>query len=263
MSVSGASTTAAYRLASAVDAMVSVPGANRLLRLCHDRFRRPLVVLRYVVPATEGPAATASALALVEFERQMAFLKQRFAPVPLSKVARYLSGKQPLPQRPVVVTLDVGDPQALRGAAPFLESSAIPATVFLGGDPSNYVAAGAADVISRLASAGIEFGWHVDCCAAGNSTEPVDPGPAARNRVLLEGISGRPVVAVAYATNPTGGDAPIYQAALAGYRIGVTLRSGVNWLRSLSPMTLRRQTIPAGLSARRFGQRVEYPDWTG
>lgn len=263
MSVPDASTAAGHRLASAVDAMVYVPGADRLLRLCHDRFRRPLVILRYVVPATDGPAATASALALAEFERQMLFLKQRFAPVPLSKVARYLSGKQPLPQRPVGVTLDVGDPQALCGAASFLESSAIPSTVFLSGDPSDYAAAGTAAVISRLASAGIEFGWHVDCSAVGNSTEPVDPGPAVRNRVLLEGLSGRPVVAVAYATNPTGGYAPIYQAALAGYRIGVTLRSGVNWLRSLSPMTLRRQTIPAGLSARRFDQRVGYPDWTG
>lgn len=262
MSVPSASMTAAHRFASAIDAMASVPGADRLLRLCHDRFRRPLVILRYVVPATEHPRATASALSLAEFERQMVFLKQHFASVPLSKVARYLSGKQSLPQRPVVVTLDVGDPQALRGAVPFLELSAIPSTVFLGGDPSNYAAAGAADVISRLASAGIEFGWHVDCGAMGNSPEPVDPGPAVRNRLLLEELSGRPVVAVAYATDPTGGDAPIYQAALAGYRIGVTPRSGINWLRSLSPMTLRRQTIPAGLSAGRFGQRLRYPDWT-
>ncbi len=69
-------------------------------------------------------------LGVQEFERQMAFLASRYAPVSLDRAVRALRGEATLPPRAVAVTFDDGYRNNLVLAAPVLARHRIPATLF-------------------------------------------------------------------------------------------------------------------------------------
>lgn len=76
-------------------------------------------------PLTDGRGLTHS---VANFERQMAYLAERFEPVRLSRVLDALAVGRPM-RRAVVVTFDDGYSETLRIAAPILRRMGIPATV--------------------------------------------------------------------------------------------------------------------------------------
>ena len=65
------------------------------------------------------------------FERQMELLAREFNPVTLDQVARFVRGKQDLPERPVVVTFDDGYVDNYEVAMPILDRAGVPATFYV------------------------------------------------------------------------------------------------------------------------------------
>ncbi len=231
----------------------SFPFVPTLLRWLHDRRRRPLLVLRYAgVQPAQGVAVASTRRAdrwvsLGEFETQMKYLSEYCTPVALSTVAVYLSGKLAMPKRPVVITFDNLSAIELRSVLPVLNQTGVPATVFL---PA--LASSAAPVLAAfaafagLAHSAIEFG----------ATD------IAESKAAIERGLGASMCSFAYQSlQDLGHDEIILRAALAGYRLAVTPQHGVNWLGSLSPMTLSRVTVAGGLSSAGFRTLIDLPCW--
>lgn len=244
--------------------LYAAPLAPALLRRLHDRLRQPLPILRYgAVRAVQADSAGAGVpsceqslgVSLEDFTWQMRHLAQHCNPVPLSLVARYLGGRLSLPARSVVLTIDDGSGAGLRHALPVLNQTGVPATVFTASD-SNLRAIAAAEA----APSAIEIGCLGLPPRGGEVTQR--SRELAQSKAAKERRLGEPSIFYAYGSPlQPGDDEAIFVAALAGYRLAVTLEPGVNWLRGLSPMTLRRITIPAGLSRASFAALVDLPAW--
>jgi Polysaccharide deacetylase len=251
-----------------------------LLRRLHDRLRRPLLVLRYagVQPAqrvdlasarradhrggvdhrgsvdqrisADQWASTEQRVDIAEFETQMKYLSEHFTPVALSTVAVYLSGKLTMPKRPVVITFDNLSAIELRSVLPVLNQTGVPATVFL---PA--AASSAAPVLAAFAAS---------AAFAGSAHSAIEFGATdiAGSKAAIEIGLGVSMCSFAYrSVEDLSNDETILKAALAGYRLAVTPQHGVNWLGSLSPMTLSRVTVAGGLSSARFRTLIDLPRW--
>ncbi len=230
--------------------LYSIPFASTLLRWLHDRLRQPLIVLRYAGVEPAGGSAVASPhgadqrVNIAEFEVQMHYLSEHCAPIALSKVATYLSGKLVLPKRPVVITFDPLTANELRSVLPILKRTGVPATVFMSAEAS--VAAPVLAALAESAHSAIEFG------ATG----------IAESKAAIERSLGVSICSFAYrSAEDLRNDETIFLAALAGYRLAVTPHHGVNWLGSLSPMTLSRITVAGGLSSAGFRTLIDLPAW--
>ena len=66
-----------------------------------------------------------------QFRKQMGWLRRKFTPITLDKAIAGLEGREPLPERPVVVTFDDAYRNVLDVAAPILSSLGIPAALFV------------------------------------------------------------------------------------------------------------------------------------
>lgn len=174
------------------------------------RFRRP--ELRYVVDR----AAFAEQLA--------ALASAGYTP---TRLAGFVAG-QPLPRRPLAVTLDDGHASALELALGVLQEQGFEATFFIATDlldTSGYLSRAQ---LLRLREAGMEIGSH------GCSHRPLTALPAAemadelrRSRDLLEQLLGGPVSLLSL---PHGfGSRAVGEAAReAGYRAVCASSFGVN-----------------------------------
>jgi peptidoglycan/xylan/chitin deacetylase (PgdA/CDA1 family) len=97
-------------------------GLRPLIWTSRERFRI-LTYHRFSVPGLPGAMET--------LDRQCAFLRRHFQPVPLAEIARSLDTGAPLPPGAVAVTVDDGYRDFLLDAFPVFEKWRIPATVFL------------------------------------------------------------------------------------------------------------------------------------
>ena len=96
---------------------VRAAGAPAITILCYHRFgARPSNL-------TVTPAA---------FEAQMAYLATHgYTVVPIARLPAYLEGREPIPRKAVVITIDDGYRSAFDVAYPILRKHRFPATVFL------------------------------------------------------------------------------------------------------------------------------------
>ncbi len=103
-------------------AALSVLGAlwpSRLTVLAYHRVAEPSFFLPNI---SASPA---------DFRAQMEFVKERFNPVSLDDLARWLRGAGDLPRSPLIVTFDDGYRDNLTCALPVLRDLGVPAAVFL------------------------------------------------------------------------------------------------------------------------------------
>lgn len=113
-----------------------------LLQLCQFVvLRRKAVVLMYHrVLTKEEQRRTASHPAIVvgrdTFEKQMAFLKRRFAVLSVADFAERMERKVPFPHSSCLITFDDGWRDTFSNAFPILDRYGLPAVVFL---PVNYI----------------------------------------------------------------------------------------------------------------------------
>ena len=106
-------------------------GAQAITILCYHRF---------------GARASSLTVTPAAFEAQMAYLaKNGYAVLPLSRLPAMLEGREPIPRKAVVITIDDGYRSTFDVAFPVLRRYRFPATVFL---YSDFV--GAPDALSWL-----------------------------------------------------------------------------------------------------------------
>jgi peptidoglycan/xylan/chitin deacetylase (PgdA/CDA1 family) len=154
----------------------------------------------------------------------------------------------------VIITLDDGYRNNYLAALPILRRHGVPAVVYpiiddLGRRGVTWPGAteqSPADMLSRdevreMAAAGIEFGSHL---LAHRRLTELTPAERARqlesSRAVLEELTGRPVLSIAYPYGDFDG-AVLAATEQAGYRYGVTTVPGINAPGS-NPLTLSRFT---------------------
>jgi peptidoglycan/xylan/chitin deacetylase (PgdA/CDA1 family) len=92
-------------------------GLPALTILCYHRF---------------GPRANNLTVTPAAFEAQMAYLAANgYTVVPIARVPAYLEGREPMPRKAVVITIDDGYRSTFDVAYPILRKHRFPATVFL------------------------------------------------------------------------------------------------------------------------------------
>jgi peptidoglycan/xylan/chitin deacetylase (PgdA/CDA1 family) len=99
---------------------VTADGAQAVPVLCYHRF---------------GPGQGKMVVSASQFEAQLEWLaRNHYRVLKLSEVAGFLAGKQALPQRSVVITIDDGYETVHRYAFPLLKKYGFPATLFVYAD---------------------------------------------------------------------------------------------------------------------------------
>jgi peptidoglycan/xylan/chitin deacetylase (PgdA/CDA1 family) len=115
-----------------------IPGSSAFSRIAARANRGAPVVLAFHGVTSETPGHLCNYqgkhLHLSIFERFMEHLRERYAPVPLSRIARWLEGKTDLPGGAVAVTFDDGYRNVLANAVPVLNRLEIPASVYVVSD---------------------------------------------------------------------------------------------------------------------------------
>ena len=96
---------------------VRMSGAQAITILCYHRF---------------GPRSSQLTVTPAAFEAQMAYLaKHGYTVVPVSRLPAMLEGREPIPRKAVIVTIDDGYRSTYDIAYPVLRKYRFPATVFL------------------------------------------------------------------------------------------------------------------------------------
>ncbi len=112
-----------------------MPGSLGLSRIFAHANRRHPVVLAFHGVTSDAPGHLCNYqgkhLHLPIFTRLMEHLRERYAPVPLSRVTAWLGGRDELPEGAAAVTFDDGYRNVITNAAPVLSSLGIPATVYV------------------------------------------------------------------------------------------------------------------------------------
>jgi len=118
--------------------LYSVPGSAVLSRIAAHANRGTPVVLAFHGVTGDPPGNLCNYegkhLHLPLFARFMEHLRERYAPVSLSRIARWLEGRAVLPERAVAVTFDDGYRNVLTNAVPVLNALEIPGSVYVVSD---------------------------------------------------------------------------------------------------------------------------------
>jgi peptidoglycan/xylan/chitin deacetylase (PgdA/CDA1 family) len=208
-----------------------------------------------------GDAAKGSLDAIdhAEFEWQMEQVVRRFAPLPLSRLMGHLGGKRALSGPQVCVSFHSDERSSCLAATPILRRLKIPATWFLAFDKvlGNSAGGSVGDLdwaaISELCASGDDLAHRIDdSMASVESAKRRSHLRALRSRV--ENEARVRVHSFAYAGNGFGESLRplIYDAALAGFNLGVSGGVGVNPLRPISPMMLNRTAVARDMTRTRF-----------
>jgi peptidoglycan/xylan/chitin deacetylase (PgdA/CDA1 family) len=220
---------------------IDASGLQAVPILCYHRF---------------GPKASPLTVTPQAFEAQMAWLaKNGYHVVPLARLAAFLDGREALPPKAVVVTIDDGYRSTYEAAWPVLRKHRFPATVFLYTD---FV--GAPDALTWAQMREIEAGGLVDIQPHSKShanltiRQPEEPEARYRERLRRE-IEG-PIETIraqlglakplAYAF-PYGdvNDTVAAELRARGVALGLTVTPGGNAFYA-PPLMLRRTMIFGG-----------------
>jgi peptidoglycan/xylan/chitin deacetylase (PgdA/CDA1 family) len=200
------------------------------------------------------------------FAQQMDWLaRNAYRVVPLSRLQAFLTGRERLPPRSVVITIDDGHESAHRLALPLLRQHGFPATVFVVGD---FVGVGDAlnwkQLRELVASGLIEIGAHSKT-HRNLARRTVDESDALYRRELelelraprelLERQLGQPVRHFAF---PYGdANAEVLQVlAQQAYSLAVTVSAGGNPVYA-QPLLLRRTMIFGDHDLATFGSKLQ------
>jgi peptidoglycan/xylan/chitin deacetylase (PgdA/CDA1 family) len=187
-----------------------------------------------------------------EFDRQMAWLRDRRTAISLDDLVDFLDGRASLPNDAVLVTIDDGYDDLRSGALPVLVTYGIPAVAFItaaemstGGEADRKLSR---DQVAALDSHGIAVGSHAwDHRSLGRMTAEQAAYQATASRTELAKVTGRPLVAFAYPFGTLRDFNGTTGAALraAGYRCAFTSQHGPV-TRASDPMELPRIKIEGG-----------------
>ncbi|HVS47829.1 MAG TPA: polysaccharide deacetylase family protein [Candidatus Dormibacteraeota bacterium] len=158
-----------------------------------------------------------------DFAAQMDWLSLRgFHPVDFNDVRAYFAGKEPLPARPVVITLDDGYSDLYTTAFPILAAHGFKAVAYIVssfvGQP-RYVTA---SQLVQMDRNGIEIASHtVDHADLARSSSASTMRELVDSKLWLEHTLGRPVLDFAYPSGKFSARA-VAEVSQAGYDTAVT-----------------------------------------
>ena len=243
-----------------------------ILQLARRRSFGRLLVLAYEGVGPENRPTSAAAddpgtnIDLGEFCWQMEQVSARSEPIPLSRLMGHLGGKRPLTGPQICVCLRIDASKDPRGAIAVMGSQKIPPTLLFEFESIGESSSSANDLgldwadIRKLTSAGADIGHRI--CAGdglaqlGSAQRRLQLGKLRR---LAEQQTGVPVNSLAYGMN--GAREPdltlIYDAAIAGFNLGLGNREGINLLRPISPMTLKRRTVTPRMTRAHFAALLD------
>ena len=212
-------------------------GYQTVTILCYHRF---------------GPNRAKMGITGEDFDAQMAYLeKHGYRVVPLSSIHAFLKGKEALPQRAVVLTIDDGYRSSYSTAFPILKKYNFPATLFI---YSDFVGSGDAlgwkELREMTASGLIDVQPHSKTHASMVKRPASEAGEAYRKKIeeeirapaqQIRKMLGLPLHTFAYPFGDTN-ELIISQLKSAGYDAGVTVQAGGNPAFAY-PFRLRRTMI--------------------
>jgi peptidoglycan/xylan/chitin deacetylase (PgdA/CDA1 family) len=219
---------------------VRMSGAHAITVLCYHRF---------------GPRASQLTVTPAAFEAQMAYLvKHGYTVLPTSRLPAMLEGREPIPRKAVVVTIDDGYRSAYEIAYPVLRRYGIPATVFLYTD---FVGAGDAltwtQMKEMIASGLVDIQPHSKTHANLTLRLPDESEARYRERMRREieapvdairAHLGTPSLAFAFPYGDVN-DVVVGELRNKGVRLGMTVTPGGNAFFA-PPYLLRRTMIFGG-----------------
>ena len=242
------------RLGTALNGLLR-PKGGQVMILAYDR-----------IASSEGPIGIAmkdsgDAIDHAEFKWQMEQVDRRFAPIALSRLMGHLAGKRPLSGPQVCVSFHSDSRSSCLAVKPVLQGLKIPATWFFAFENIASSALGSSEFLEAL-------DWKLvsELCASGDDlAHRIDDAMAtfdsAKRRAHLVHLRGRGeleanvrVHSCAYAGNGSGvSHRPLlYDAALAGFNLGVSEEAGVSALRPICPMMLRRSAVSRDTTRSQF-----------
>lgn len=206
-----------------------------------------VVVLRY------GPLGGTGEVSAEELEWQLAMLSSARRVVALSDVGLYLRGRSDLPRRGAVVTFDAADSRTLTIATDALARHDMPATFFVASAECDSLPEGW-EPLRALRGGRFDFGSRTVSGQAlrGRPPEQVQHELLESHR-RIEQVLEQPCLAVAYPGAHDSDDLGVLaEAGLAGYRLALSRREGLNAVGALEPFALRRVTVAPALSRAAF-----------
>ncbi len=177
------------------------------------------------------------------FREHLTVLKDKWIVVSLDEVLEAVSGRQPLPERAVLITFDDGYSDLYEHAFPLLQEFGFPAVVFMLAryvgkigrtySEANYPEAPflSAGQLREMKRAGIEVGshglWHVPLARL----SPKEAEKEVReSKGILSNLLGMEVVAFSYPWGRAGdfSDEHVVMVKRAGYEAAFTMLHGIN-----------------------------------
>lgn len=206
----------------------------------------------------------AGSIYVAEFEWQMERIAERFSPVPLVRLIGHLGGKMPLVGAQVCVSLELDSGQEPSAAVAVLRRLHIPATWFVEFEQIT----GAVCVEDQSSAPGQDWDWIRELSTAGDeiahivrpSMAPPHQGSAQRRahlsslRSRVEARTGMRIFSLSVQGDgcSTTDVSLIHDAAIAGFSLGVTASAGINELRPISPMMLKRTAVTRNTTRAQF-----------
>ncbi|HKC20809.1 MAG TPA: polysaccharide deacetylase family protein, partial [Candidatus Dormibacteraeota bacterium] len=165
--------------------------------------RLPILMYHYVrkPPSMRAdPLGYRLSVSPADFQAQMDWLfANQYHPVTFDQVRSYFAGRDPLPSRPVVITLDDGYADLYSAAFPILEAHGFTAVAYIVSgfvDRDRYVTR---DEVLQMDRAGIEIASHtVDHADMSQANFGMATYQLVQSKRWLENLLGHPVVDFAY-----------------------------------------------------------------
>jgi peptidoglycan/xylan/chitin deacetylase (PgdA/CDA1 family) len=219
---------------------VRLSGLPALTILCYHRF---------------GPRASTLTVTPAAFEAQMAYLaKNGYTVVPIARLPAYLEGREPMPRKAVVITIDDGYRSTYEFAYPVLRKYQFQATVFLYTD---FV--GAPDALTwaqmkEMAASGLvdlqpHSKTHSNLTVRQNGEQEARYRERVRREVdapidMIRSQLGQPSVVYAFPYGDVN-DVVVGELRAKGVKLGVTVTPGGNAFFA-PPYMLRRTMVFGG-----------------
>jgi peptidoglycan/xylan/chitin deacetylase (PgdA/CDA1 family) len=203
-----------------------------------------VVVLRY------GPLGGTNQVSAEDLEWQLALLSSGRRPVALSDVGLYLRGRSDLPRRGIAVTFDATDPRTLAIATEVLARHEVPATFFVAAGEPDGSPSENWEPLRALRGGRFDFGSRTVSGQALRGRPPQQVrDELLESRRRIEQMLEQPCLAVAYPAADDSDEVGILaEAGLAGYRMALSQREGLNVVGALEPFSIRRATVAPGVS---------------
>ncbi len=198
---------------------------NGYIPLGRTEISVPILMYHYIgdLPKTYDRLTYNLTVTPANFTKQMDYLRDHgYHPITFDAIREYFNGQQPLPSRPVVITIDDGYRDLYTNAFPILQAHNFKAVAYIVTSFLNRPRYVTPDMIVEMDKAGIEIGSHtVDHADVARASAPYVTYEVVSSKQWLEKLLGHPVIDFAY---PSGQFNILDEQILeqAGYSTAVT-----------------------------------------